>query len=93
VSEHQKLVKRGWSEAGAQFLIDHKANTPVFMLRKLFGEMIERRPPKEKCSRCGYKGPALDWHHVHGRKNSGETIVLCANCHREVHAGEPLERL
>jgi hypothetical protein len=38
-----------------------------------------------KCARCGYSGPALDQHHIHGRKNSGETITLCANCHREYH--------
>jgi hypothetical protein len=40
-------------------------------------------PPK--CSNCGYSGVALDKHHVHGRKNSDETITLCANCHRELH--------
>lgn len=45
-------------------------------------------PPEErKCSACGYSGIALDEHHVHGRKNSDETITLCSNCHREYHAG------
>jgi hypothetical protein len=38
-----------------------------------------------KCSKCGYEGIALDKHHVHGRKNSEETIYLCSNCHRELH--------
>lgn len=28
---------------------------------------------------------ALVW--IRGRKNSNETILLCANCHGEVHAG------
>jgi hypothetical protein len=38
------------------------------------------------CELCGYEGP-LQQHHVHGRKNSNETIVICANCHAEIHAG------
>jgi uncharacterized protein with PIN domain len=43
-------------------------------------------PPKErKCANCGYSGVALDEHHIHGRKNSDETITLCSNCHREYH--------
>lgn len=41
-----------------------------------------------KCSRCGYEGLALEEHHIHGRKHSKETITLCANCHRELHAQE-----
>jgi DNA-directed RNA polymerase subunit RPC12/RpoP len=41
-----------------------------------------------KCIRCGYEGAGLDRHHVHGRKNSDETVYLCSNCHRELHAGE-----
>ena len=40
---------------------------------------------ERKCSRCGYSGVALDGHHIHGRKNSNETILLCSNCHREYH--------
>jgi ssDNA-binding Zn-finger/Zn-ribbon topoisomerase 1 len=51
----------------------------------------EVRPAKVKpepvCSLCGYKGPAIDRHHIHGRKNSDEIIIVCANCHREIHAG------
>lgn len=38
-----------------------------------------------ECASCGYKGVALDKHHIHGRKNSDETIYLCSNCHRELH--------
>lgn len=38
-----------------------------------------------KCAKCGYDGVSLDKHHVKGRKNSDETILLCANCHRELH--------
>jgi hypothetical protein len=37
------------------------------------------------CSKCGYSGVALDEHHIHGRKKSDETILLCSNCHRELH--------
>jgi hypothetical protein len=44
-------------------------------------------PEERKCSSCGYSGIALDEHHIHGRKNSDETITLCSNCHREYHAG------
>jgi hypothetical protein len=39
------------------------------------------------CSQCGYQGVAIDKHHVDGRKNSKVTIVVCCNCHREIHAG------
>ena len=39
------------------------------------------------CSRCGYVGRAVEDHHIYGRKNSPETIKLCANCHRELHRG------
>ncbi len=39
------------------------------------------------CSQCGYTGAAIESHHIYGRKNSGETIEVCANCHREIHAG------
>lgn len=42
--------------------------------------------PEKKCANCGYSGVALDKHHIHGRKNSDETILLCSNCHREHHA-------
>jgi Zn ribbon nucleic-acid-binding protein len=42
-------------------------------------------PENPKCAKCGYDGPALDKHHIYGRKNSDETIYLCANCHREYH--------
>jgi len=41
----------------------------------------------DKCPLCGYSGYSLDTHHIHGRKFSDETIEICANCHREVHAG------
>lgn len=40
---------------------------------------------KRACVKCGYSGVALDEHHIHGRKNSDETVTLCANCHREHH--------
>lgn len=53
--------------------------------RELWIEIREQ--PLPKCCVCGYQGPALDSHHVHGRKNSDVTVLLCANCHREVHAG------
>lgn len=56
------------------------------------GDLWICMPPEnidiDKCSKCGYSGPALDKHHIHGRKNSKETIILCANCHRELHAVE-----
>lgn len=42
---------------------------------------------EKSCYLCGYKGPAIDEHHIHGRKVSDETVTLCSNCHREVHAG------
>jgi hypothetical protein len=37
------------------------------------------------CTCCGYDGPAIEQHHVYGRKNSNITIDLCANCHAERH--------
>jgi len=39
------------------------------------------------CMKCGYTGVATDSHHIHGRKNSNETIRLCCNCHAEIHRG------
>ena len=36
---------------------------------------------------CGYVGIAIQKHHIHGRKNSDETIRVCANCHVEIHKG------
>jgi hypothetical protein len=51
-----------------------------------------KKPKKEKvirlCSLCGYSGPAIDSHHIHGRKNSNEVIDVCCNCHREIHIKE-----
>lgn len=44
-------------------------------------------PATRKCIRCGYDGVAIDDHHIYGRGNSDETIPLCSNCHRELHAG------
>lgn len=78
----QKLIDRGWTSEGAKFLTSVKL--PFSMRKRLFGFS---RKEKSACVRCGYVGPALDAHHVHGRKISDETIVLCANCHREIHAG------
>ncbi len=52
------------------------------------GNKIWIKFPKEeqqKCEICGYSGAALEYHHIYGIKNSKETIVLCANCHRELH--------
>ena len=40
-----------------------------------------------KCTLCGYRGAAIDEHHIHGKSISNETIVVCCNCHRELHAG------
>jgi hypothetical protein len=45
---------------------------------------------EDRCIRCGYTGVAIDRHHVNGRKKSNKTVLLCANCHREVHAGGQL---
>lgn len=45
-------------------------------------------PPEiSTCERCGYQGPAIDRHHIDGRKNSDEIVNLCPNCHREFHDG------
>jgi hypothetical protein len=50
-------------------------------------EMNEQERKEHTCSLCGHTGPAIDKHHIHGRKVSNETILVCANCHREIHAG------
>lgn len=55
---------------------------------ELWLKMVPEKP--RKCSRCGYTGTSLDRHHIYGRKVSDETILLCANCHREIHAGAQL---
>ena len=53
-----------------------------------------------KCIRCGYKGTALDFHHLTNEKDNvmwtasknlvqlideGKIMLLCSNCHRERH--------
>jgi hypothetical protein len=45
------------------------------------------KAPDPVCQLCGYTGPAIDHHHIHGKKVSNETVIVCANCHREIHAG------
>jgi hypothetical protein len=53
--------------------------------KELWIALPDESPPH--CSRCGYQGTALQRHHVYGRKVSEETILLCANCHVEIHKG------
>lgn len=53
--------------------------------KDLYVSMEGLKIPKRKCERCGYNGSALEEHHIHGRRNSSKTIILCANCHREYH--------
>lgn len=79
-----KLVSNGWTENGAHFLASK--SIPIHWKRRMFGKM--KRDEKKHCCRCNYSGVALDWHHIHGKKFSDETIVVCSNCHRELHAGE-----
>lgn len=46
-----------------------------------------------RCSRCGKEGEALQLHTVYfarsvfDRYNPGHFVVLCADCHEEVHGG------
>lgn len=61
------------------FLCDKNEDTELWLAAS--GLKSEER----KCSKCGYSGVSLDEHHIHGRKNSDETILLCSNCHRELH--------
>jgi len=67
---------------GVRYFLCHK-NEYTELWLAADGSKTEER----KCSKCGYSGIALDEHHIHGRKNSNETILLCSNCHRELHAG------
>jgi len=45
-------------------------------------------PKFPKCERCGYVGPAIQGHHVLGRRNSNKVINVCNNCHTELHIGD-----
>lgn len=65
---------------GEEYILSNRHNGKELWLPAA-GLKIEKR----KCAKCGYSGVALDEHHIHGRKNSDETIILCANCHREYH--------
>lgn len=79
-----ELKKMGWSDEGAKFL-STRLNNPV--LKRIKNKLLSNDVFENACSLCGYRGPALDNHHIHGRKVSSETITVCANCHREIHAG------
>ncbi len=79
------LVNLGWSPEGAYFLATH--NLSSHWNRRLFGMPTRTDPRPKQCPRCGYYGIAIDAHHTYGRKVSNEIEWLCANCHREVHAG------
>jgi hypothetical protein len=46
----------------------------------------KKRLYKKKCRFCGYDGVAIEEHHVYGR-NDKKKIVVCCNCHRELHLG------
>ena len=41
----------------------------------------------KKCARCGYSEfeSALDVHHINGRKDEQNIILLCSNCHKALH--------
>jgi len=55
---------------------------------------MANKRPKIKCEICEEQGIVLDRHHVVPRTDSRSTdldsnlAILCANCHRRVHAGE-----
>jgi hypothetical protein len=55
--------------------------------KKHLEELQQETVREQACSLCGYVGVAIDQHHIHGRKNSNETIQVCCNCHREIHKG------
>ena len=46
-----------------------------------------RGRPSKPCPRCGRMAP-FEGNHVHGWRNSPETIDLCVNCHRIEHAAD-----
>jgi len=55
--------------------------------KKHHEELMNEEIRSQTCPLCGYVGVAIDSHHIHGRKNSNETINICCNCHREIHKG------
>ena len=50
-------------------------------------DVSARGRPSKRCPRCGRMAP-FDGNHVHGRRNSPETVDLCDNCHRIEHAAD-----
>jgi hypothetical protein len=46
-----------------------------------------RGRPSKPCPRCGRMAP-FERNHVHGWRNSRETVDLCINCHRIEHAAD-----
>lgn len=52
------------------------------------------RTAKKKCEICEVRGPMLDRHHIIPRTDPRSTdldsnlAIICANCHRRVHANE-----
>jgi hypothetical protein len=63
----------------------------ALVTRNKSGDEIWLKMPHDKpdkCAICGYEGSAIQRHHIYGRKKSKETILLCSNCHIELHNGE-----
>jgi hypothetical protein len=46
-----------------------------------------RGRPSKPCPRCARMAP-FERNHVHGWRNSRETVDLCVNCHRIEHAAD-----
>lgn len=85
------MNKRALTDKSANLITTQNIDGKLWALcdvldgKEIWFEVITGQP---RCSMCGYSGPSLQHHHVHGRKNSNETILVCANCHIETHEGQ-----